>query len=445
MKFRFLGNTRLPHRKDTAHMPAVIMEAPKEVLLPTLQHIGNAATPIVKVGDEVKLGQKIAEANGKISSSVYASVSGKVTKIEDYLRSDGNVVPAIRIENDGLMEKHESITPPVINGMDDFVAAVRESGLVGLGGAGFPTDVKLEAIENGKVKYLVINAAECEPYITVDTRTMLDEGEYIAEGVELLRKYLPQLEKIVVGIERNKPKSIKKMTEILDGTGIAHVVPLPERYPQGAEKVLLYNTMGITVPEGKLPIDVGALVMNVSSIAFIAKYVRTGMPLVSRMITVDGSAIASPQNVIAPIGASIEDVINFCGGFKCEAGKILFGGPMMGIAVCSLQEPVIKTTNAIVALNLKDSEDAESTECIHCGKCVEACPLSLNPAGYSKALDIDLKEEKIAALEKYKVNICMECGCCSYVCPARRPLVENSRIAKMILRDHYEYLSTLNK
>ncbi len=445
MKFRLLGNIRLPHRKDTATTPVVVMKTPGEVLLPTIQHIGKAAVPIVKVGDEVKVGQKIAEADGRISSAVHSSVSGKVVKIEDYLRADGKIANAIRIESDGYMEKYEGIAPPVINGIDDFVAAVRESGLVGLGGAGFPTDVKLEAIKDGKVRYLVINAAECEPYITVDTHTMLDEGEYIAEGVELLRKYLPHLEKIVVGIEKNKPKSIKKMKEILDGTGIAHVVPLPERYPQGAEKVLLYNTMGIVVPEGKLPIDVGALVMNVSSIAFIAKYMKTGMPLVSRMITVDGSAMASPKNIIAPLGTPISDLVEACGGFKCEPGKVLVGGPMMGIAVFSLQEPIVKTTNAIVALDKKDSKDSEPTECIHCGMCVSACPMSLNPAGYSKALDIDVKEEKIAALEKYKVNICMECGCCSYVCPARRPLVENSRIAKKTLRDHYDYLSTLNK
>ncbi|MBQ7390147.1 MAG: electron transport complex subunit RsxC [Clostridia bacterium] len=440
--FKFLGKTHVPHNKSTADMAPVRMTSLKEVLLPMAQHIGAPATPIVKVGDEVKVGQLIAEPAGYVSSPIYASVSGKVVKLDTYLRPDGKSVPAIRIESDGLMTVQDGITPPTVDSLDSLIEAVRSSGLVGLGGAGFPTSVKLDAVKNGGIHTIIVNGAECEPYITSDTRTMLDQSELIYDGISLLEKYIPSVERFIFGIESNKPECIKEMVRIFQDNPKVSVMPLPSLYPQGAEKVLIYNTTKLVVPEGKLPADVGVLVINVTSLATLADYVMTGMPLVEKCITVDGSAVKEPKNIIAPIGASISEILEFAGGLKEDAGKILFGGPMMGIAACSLDEPISKTTNAITVLNVKDATEREATACIHCGRCVEACPIGLNPTAFSKALNYGT-EEKMARLEEYRVNLCMECGCCSFVCPASRPLVQNNRLGKTALREYNAHKASL--
>ena len=441
--FKFLGRTHIPHRKNTAEMPAVKMTPPKEVLLPMSQHIGAPATPIVKVGDEVKVGQLIAEPSGYVSSPIYSSVSGKVTKIDTYLRPDGRTVPAIRIESDGLMTLAEDITPPDVHDFDSFVAAVRSSGLVGLGGAGFPTSVKLDAVKKGEISAVIINGAECEPYLTSDTRTMLDSSELIYDGITLLEKYVPSVEKFIFGIENNKPACIEEMARIFQDNAKVSVKPLPSLYPQGAEKVLIYNTTGRTVPEGKLPADVGVLVINVTSLAVLAKYIKTGMPLVEKCVTLDGSAVKEPKNVLAPIGTSIRELAEFAGGLTDDVGKVLFGGPMMGVAAASLDEPISKTTNGITVLNIADSVCRDATACIHCGRCVETCPMSLNPTAFSKALNIENTEDRMARLEEYSVNLCMECGCCSYVCPASRPLVQNNRLGKTALREYKAHKASL--
>ncbi len=443
--FKFLGNTHIPHRKNTAAMPAVKMAPPSEVLLPTAQHIGAPATPIVKVGDVVKVGQKIAEASGYVSSPVYASVSGKVAKIESYLRPDGRVVPAIRITSDGEMALAEEIAPPTVTDFDSFALAVRESGLVGLGGAGFPTSVKLDAVKKGLINTVVINGAECEPYITGDTRTMLDDADLIKKGIELLEEYIPAVTSYIFGIEKNKPECIAKMGEVFADDDKVKVQPLPSLYPQGGEKVLIYNTTRRVVPEGKLPADVGVLVINVTSLAILAKYITTGMPLVERCVTVDGSAVKEPKNVIAPIGTSIQAILDFAGGLKEAPGKVLFGGPMMGSPAASLDEPITKTTGAITILNVKESTEPPMTQCIHCGRCVAACPFDLNPTAFAAALKLDGKADRVAMLEEYKINLCMECGCCSYVCPANRPLVQNNRIGKAEVREYKAHLAELAK
>ena len=440
--FKFLGNTHIPHNKNTTELSPVKMTSPKEVLLPTSQHIGAPATPIVKVGDEVKVGQLIAEPSGYVSSPIHASVSGKVTKIDTYLRPDGRSVPAIRIESDGLMTVDESITPPTVTDFDSFIGAVRSSGLVGLGGAGFPTSVKLDAVKKGSIHTIVINGAECEPYITSDTRTMLDQAELVYDGIALLEKYVPSAEKFIFGIENNKPQCIENMARIFQDNKKVSVMPLPSLYPQGAEKVLIYNTTKLVVPEGKLPADVGVLVINVTSLAVLANYVKTGMPLIEKCVTVDGSAVKEPKNVVAPIGTSIREIIDFAGGLKEDAGKILFGGPMMGSPACSLDEPISKTTNALTIFTVKDATERESTACIHCGRCVSSCPIGLNPTAFSKALTYGT-EEKIEKLEEASINLCMECGCCSFVCPANRPLVQNNRLGKAALRDYKAHQSTL--
>ena len=443
--FGFLGNTHIPHRKNTAGMSAERISPPAEVLLPMSQHIGAPATPIVKIGDTVKVGQKVAEASGYVSSPIYASVSGKVSKIESYLRPDGRSVPAIRIVSDGEMTPADDITPPEVNDLDTLIAAVRESGLVGLGGAGFPTAVKLEGVKKSKIDTVILNGAECEPYITSDTRTMLEDGDLIKEGIDTLKKYLPDVKSYVIAIEKNKPDCISKMKELFAADEAVRVATLPSLYPQGGEKVITYNTPMRTIPEGKLPSDVGVIVMNVTTVAFMAKYLKTGMPLVERSVTVDGSAIKTPKNVIAPIGTPISALVEHVGGLTERGGKILFGGPMMGQAACSLDEPITKTTGAITALNVKESTEPPVTDCIHCGRCVEACPVFLNPTIFSHALGLEGKDERVARLEEAKLGLCMECGCCSYVCPANRPLVQNNRIGKAEIREYKAHLAELAK
>ena len=441
--FKFLGNTRVPHSKSTADMQPVKMASPKEVLLPMSQHLGAPATPVVKVGDEVKVGQLIAEANGFVSSPIYSSVSGKVTKIEPFTTAAGAEVSAVRIESDGLMTVCEDITAPAVTDLDSFLAAVRNSGAVGLGGAGFPTAAKLNAAKNGNIHTVVINGSECEPYLTSDTRTMLDDSKYLYEGIMLLDKYVGTVEKFYFAVEKNKPQCIEELARVFQDNPKVTISTLPSLYPQGAERVAIYNTTGIVVPEGKFPTDVGVLIINVSTLAFIAKYIETGMPLVERCVTVDGSAVAEPKNLIVPIGTSVGDVIEAAGGLKEEAGKVLYGGPMMGNPASSLESPVLKTTGGLTVLTVKDATEPDATACIHCGKCVDACPMGLYPTNFTKALDIASTDERMARLEELSITLCMECGCCSYVCPARRPLVQNNRLAKSSYRTYKAHQATL--
>ena len=430
----------VPHRKNTAGVSPMRFRDVKEVLLPTVQHIGAPAKPVVKVGDTVAVGDLVAEAGGFVSSPIYAPVSGKVKKIEDYLLSNGSFAPAILIESDREMRVSEKIAPPNVHDFDSFVAAVQASGLVGLGGAGFPTHVKLAVKDTSKIDAVILNGAECEPYITSDTVTMTEHAVEIAEGIALLETYLG-VKKVIIGIEKNKPAAIKKMQEIAASNPIVSVKVLPAGYPQGGEKVLIYNTVGRIVPEGKLPLDVGVIVLNVTSLAFIASYIKTGMPLVEKCITVDGSAVAHPKNVIVPIGTPMKDVFAFCGGFCAEPKKILYGGPMMGIAVPSDEAPILKNTNAILAFDEKDATLPPETNCLHCGKCQSTCPLRLNPPAIADALN--RKDAK--ALYELRVNLCMECGACAFVCPARRQLVQRHKLAKAELRKYQTKLAEEKK
>lgn len=280
------------------------------------------------------------------------------------------------------MEKHESVTPPVVNTKEDFIAAVKASGIVGLGGAGFPTYVKLDAKEG--VDTLIINGAECEPYITSDSVTLLSKGEDIVEAIGLMKKFIG-IKKVIIGIEKNKKEAIENMKRLTAGDDSITVKALPSSYPQGAEKVLIYNTTGKIVPAGKLPADVGCIVCNCTTAAEIAEYIKTGMPLVKKCVTVDGGAVKEPKNLIVPIGTSIADVFEFCGGFSEEPEKILYGGPMMGISVPSADTPVLKNTNAILAFGNAESTAPKTTACIHCGRCVNHCPIGLVPTEIEKA------------------------------------------------------------
>ena len=423
-----LHGVHVPHRKNTADMAPVRMPVPPSVTIPMNMHIGAPAECVVKVGDTVKVGQLIAKAGGFVSSPVYASVSGKVKKIDDMLMSSGRFMKAVTIESDGEQTPFEGIAPPAVTDFPSFINAVRDSGVVGLGGAGFPTAVKLGVKDLSQIQAVIINGAECEPYVTSDTRTMLDDAEWIGKGIALLQKYL-LAKRVVIGIESNKPQCVKAMQALAGSMTGVEVMALPPLYPQGGEKVLIYNTTGRIVPEGKLPLDAGAVVINCTTLAAIAKYIETGMPLVEKVVTVDGSAVAEPKNVIAPIGASMQALFDFCGGFKSDPGKVLYGGPMMGIAVPNTDFPVMKNTNAILAMDEKDATLPEPTACIRCGSCVDACPLRLMPA----AIEAAYNKRNVDKLRALHANLCMERGCCAFVCPAKRMLVQTNKLAKGLI------------
>ncbi len=427
-----LRGIHLPHRKHTVGTDAVRMPAPKAVLLPMSMHIGSPAIPCVAVGDTVKVGTKIAEQAGFVSSPIYSSVSGRVTRISEVLLSSGNKGLAVVIESDGEMRTDESITPPAITSRQDLLDAIRESGIVGLGGAGFPTHVKFN-VDPEKIQELVINGAECEPYITSDTHTMITRRKDMAFALEAMKTHFG-IKHIVIGVEANNRCAINSMHELmLDVMQNCRVdvKVLPAVYPQGGEKVLVYHTTGKQIPLGKLPIDVGCVVCNCTTLASIGHYLKTGMPLVEKCVTVDGAAVNTPQNVIAPIGTSVSDLIDFCGGLKESPEKVLYGGPMMGITVPDLSAPVLKNTNAILVLSKKEAKLPQMTACIRCGSCTNTCPFGINPAGIAQAY----RKMDFEALEKLNVNLCMECGCCSFVCPANRPLVQTNKLAKQALRE----------
>lgn len=420
-----LHGISVPHRKNTAKLAPVKMGAPTVAYYPMTQHIGAPAKPTVKAGDEVFVGTLIAEAGGFVSSPIYSGVSGKVKKVEPTLQPSGAYVDTVIIEPDGAQTPDAHLEAPVVRDFDSFIDAVRKSGVVGLGGAGFPTAVKLGVKDLSKVEYVIVNGAECEPYLTGDTRTMLDRTDEVVHGIELLKKYLGD-PKFIIGIEKNKPQCIKKMREATANIPDVNVKALPSVYPQGGEKVLIYNTTGRIVYEGKLPLDSGVIVINCTTLAALSHYISTGMPLVEKCITVDGNAVKDPKNVIAPIGTPVGEVFEFCGGFKAEPEKVLYGGPMMGISVADMSAPVLKQTNGLLAFSGDDAKPQRTTPCIKCGRCTNVCPLGLAPVSIGAAYEHNDHE----ALAKYKANLCMECGCCSYVCPAKRPLVQKNKLAK---------------
>ena len=405
------------------------MPVPKTVTLPMSMHIGAPCDPLVKIGDLVKVGQKIGESQAPFSAPIHASVSGKVKQVTEFRNALGMVSKAVVIEADGEQSISEEVKIPVINSKEDFINAVKESGVVGLGGAGFPTHIKLNYKDVDKLDTLVINAAECEPYITSDYRECMESPEDIMEGINLVKKYL-NIKNAYIGIESNKPASIKLLSELSEKHQGIDVVELKAQYPQGAEKVIIYSTTGRIIQDGQLPADAGVVVLNVTTVSFIAKYLKTGMPLVSKRLTIDGTGANKGMNVMVPLGTAIKDVFDFCGGVKEDCKKILMGGPMMGIAVPDLEQPIVKNNNAIIALNEKDATPAEESACIRCGKCVYACPLNLMPAALEKAYDARNAESLVAN----DVNLCMNCGCCSYVCPAKRNLAQKNQLAKMFVR-----------
>ncbi len=409
------------------------MPIPSEVVIPMSMHIGAPCKPLVKKGDQVKVGQLIGNTDAFVSAPIHSSVSGTVKALDEIRNAMGGYDQVIVIETDGLQEVSEEVTVPKADTLEEFVAAVKNSGLVGLGGASFPTHIKFNPQNIDEVDTLIVNAAECEPYITSDHRLMVEDTQDIIDGMKLVMKHL-QLKKGYIGVESNKPDAIEKLNEIIKKEGLTdsmEVVTLQTTYPQGAERVMVYEVTGKTLNAGVLPASLGIILSNVTSIAFVGQYFRTGMPLVSKRITIDGSAVTNPGNIIAPIGARIADVIEFCGGYKQEPKKILMGGPMMGRAIFSDELPVIKNNNAILAFSGPQALVQEETACINCGRCHSACPFNLLPTALSDAME----QKDAEKLDQLAVMQCMECGSCAYVCPARRPLGFNNKLGKAILKE----------
>lgn len=428
------GGVKVKHNKNTAEMAVERMPIPAKVVLPMQQHIGAPCVPTVKVGDIVSVGQVIGDTDKFVSAPIHATISGKVTAVGDIKLAHGMMSKAVTIESDGEMRLSEDIKPPVVTNKAELCAAVRASGLVGLGGAGFPTHVKLNFPDDKNVDTLIINAAECEPYITVDYRCCVEDPQDILEGVYSLQKYLG-FKQVIIAIEDNKPEAFKVLKEIADKDNdsgdVVKLMTLKSKYPQGAEKMMVLSATGRKVPPGKLPADVGCVVMNVASVAFVGRYLRTGKPLISRSITVDGTAIKEPKNIRVPIGTNLQDIIDYCGGFKSEPRKIIFGGPMMGVALCSLDAPLCKQNNALLSFEDSKNITKKERDCIRCGKCVSVCPMSLMPTNIEKFAKI----KDVDSLKKSGIMVCMECGSCSFACPSGRPLVQYMRLAKQILRE----------
>ncbi len=401
------------------------LEAPPRVIIPLQQHIGAPAKALVSPGDHVKIGQKIGEAGGFVSAPVHASVSGTVHAVQDAMLANGTMVPAVLIDND-YKEEWAELRPsdhPETLSASELQQIVRECGIVGLGGATFPTSVKLTPSGGKKIEKIVINGAECEPFLTADHRLMLEKAADIIDGVRLMMLAL-EVDEALIGIENNKKDAIDILTAAARNADGIHVTALPVRYPQGGEKQLVYALTRRQVPNGGLPLDVGVVVCNVGTVYAIDRAIREGRPLIERITTV-GGLVNNPGNFLVRIGTPIDHLISACGGLQPGVRQFIYGGPMMGMAIARFDIPVTKGCSGLVALGEEAMEPKESP-CIKCGACREACPMKLFPS----RIDAFSRHNRFEDAEKIGVMNCIECGCCSFVCPAKRSLTQSMRTAK---------------
>ena len=430
MSFKFFGGVHPKDRKAlTGSSHSTQIALPPSVTIPMLLHIGAPCAPLVNVGDRVTLGQKIGNSDSPVSAPVHASVSGTVSAVEPRLHPNGSAVTSVVIENDGQNTLCEAVTPRTQDEIlaldgDSITSIIRDCGIVGMGGATFPTAFKINS-GKGKADTVIINGAECEPYITSDYRTMLEHPEKLLKGIALIMRAC-DVSKSVFAIESNKSDAIA----LLKSSGAAElgieILSLPCRYPQGAEKQLIQTVTGREVPPGGLPSAVGCAVFNAYTAYSVYKAVYDGMPVTERVVTVSGSAVKEPKNLIVPIGTSIEYVFEQAGGFSAEPSKVLMGGPMMGNAMHSLDVPTIKGTNAILAFCDNEDKTVENPVCIRCGRCIEVCPMRLLPMYlymYEQVGDF-------VSMERYNISDCIECGACAYNCPGRLHLVHSLRTGK---------------
>jgi electron transport complex protein RnfC len=408
------------------------MPFPDEVVLPIRQHAGKPARPVVREGDRVLRGDVIAAADGFVSAPVHASASGRVVEIGLWPHPDGTMDTAIRIEVEPfspqvprprLVPRWEDLGPA------DIVKAVQNGGVVGLGGAAFPSHVKLAPPPDFHVHTIILNGAECEPYLTTDHRIMVEYPERVQLGARIMLRTLGA-DRVVIGVERNKPDAIAALERTCPTDIDVTVLPMTVKYPQGAEKMLIKTVTGREVPSGKLPVTLGVLVQNVGSAASIAEIFETGLPLVERIVTVTGPGIARPSNLIVPIGTRLRDLIAACGGMTEDAGEIVFGGPMMGNAIADLDTPIVKGTTGVVVLARAQTRAEATYPCIHCGRCLDACPVFLNPS----TLGDYARMQRYEDMEAMHLSDCMLCGSCSFVCPSNIPLSQMLSASKSALR-----------
>lgn len=424
----FKGGVHPKDGKDLSKSKPIKELLPEgDLVFPLSQHIGAPATPIVAVGDAVLKGQKIAEAGGFVSSPIYASASGTVKAIEPHRVAVGDMVNSIVIENDGAFEEMEYTPCEDVTALskEEIVNKVKEAGVVGMGGAGFPTHVKLSPKEPEKIEYVIANCAECEPYLTADYRRMLENPEELIGGMKIILQLFDHA-KGVLGIEDNKPDCIEKLTELVKDEPRIEVCPLQTKYPQGGERQLIYAVTDRAINSKMLPADAGCIVDNVETIIAVYRAVKLGRPVTNRISTITGDAIANPGNFLYSIGTSYAELVEAAGGFKTQPEKIISGGPMMGFAMFSLDIPTTKTSSSLLCLSKDEVSKVEPSACINCGRCVEACPEQLIPSRLAKFSNNGLAE----AFESWHGLECVECGSCSFVCPARRQLAQSIKTMK---------------
>jgi electron transport complex protein RnfC len=430
---RFRHGVHPPERKErTASLEVRRMAYPPEVVLPLRQHAGKPAIPIVKPGDRVERGDKIASADGFMSVPIHASATGTVAAVGLWPHPDGSYDQAIRIAVEPFSA--QAARPRLVpdwHGLSpkELVAAVQEAGVVGLGGAAFPTHVKLCPPADKRIDSLLINGCECEPYLTTDHRTMADYPQRVQIGVRIMMRCLG-VPRALIGIEINKADAIEAIRRTLPPDLDVQVLPLRVKYPQGAEKMLIEALTGREVPSGKLPLDVGVIVQNVASVATIAEVFETGLPLVERIVTVSGGGVRKPQNLIVPVGTKLKDLFAACGGLADDAREIVSGGPMMGVSQRDLDTPVTKGTTGILVLTEAEQRRNRTYPCIRCGHCLDACPVFLNP----QLLGSLALKSRYEEMEPLHLRDCMLCGCCSYVCPSSIPLSQLFQGAKAALK-----------
>lgn len=429
----FPGGTHPHYHKElTSAKKIEELAAPEEAVIPLHQHTGAPSEPTVNAGDRVKIGTKIGEAAGAISVPTHSSIAGEVKKIEARPHPLGMNVLSVVIANDGSDEEEErrASKPAAEQTREEMIAAIKEAGIVGLGGAAFPTHFKLSPPKDYPVDTVILNGAECEPYLTADHRLMLEHAEKIVEGAKFIKKALAA-EQGFIAIEENKPDAIALMEKLVAGTNGFRIAVMPERYPQGAEKQLIKAILGREVPCGGLPFHVGTLVQNVGTALAVYEAVAEGRPLTRRVVTVTGAAVAEPKNLMVRIGTPIAQLIEACGGYRGEVGKLIAGGPMMGIAQYTEEVPVIKGTSGVLALTREEALVPDPEPCIRCARCVDACPMRLVPCTIQDYVENSMLDDAV----DWGLMDCIECGCCAYVCPARRRLVEFFKYGKALVME----------